>query len=101
MKALSVRQPWASMIARGEKQIEFRSWATSYRGPLLIVASKSPRIEGLPAGQAVATATLVGCYRTGDETGNGSDFGWALENVQPIGPFPVKGQLGLYEVEMP
>jgi len=30
--ALSVRQPWAELILRGEKQIEVRTWSTNYRG---------------------------------------------------------------------
>jgi hypothetical protein len=38
MKTLSVRQPWASLIVSGAKDCENRSWATSYRGPLLIHA---------------------------------------------------------------
>ncbi len=41
MKALSLTQPWASLVAKGAKKIETRSWATSYRGPLAIHASKS------------------------------------------------------------
>jgi hypothetical protein len=32
MKALSIRQPWASLIVAGYKDIENRSWRTSYRG---------------------------------------------------------------------
>jgi hypothetical protein len=40
MKAISLWQPWASAIALGAKTIETRSWATSYRGPLLIHAAK-------------------------------------------------------------
>jgi hypothetical protein len=40
MKVLSLIQPWASLIAFDEKHIETRSWATKYRGPLLIHASK-------------------------------------------------------------
>lgn len=43
MKALSIMQPWATLIAQGAKRIETRSWETSYRGPLAIHASK-----GLP-----------------------------------------------------
>ncbi|MBC9783509.1 ASCH domain-containing protein [Heliobacterium chlorum] len=39
MKALSLLQPWASLIAIGAKKIETRSWATKYRGPLAIHAS--------------------------------------------------------------
>ncbi len=45
MKALSAKQPWANLIAAGEKTIETRTWATRYRGPLLIVSSRRPRIE--------------------------------------------------------
>lgn len=41
MKALSVRQPWAWLIGKGWKDVENRSWATSYRGRLYIHASKS------------------------------------------------------------
>jgi hypothetical protein len=47
MKALSVWEPWASMIASGVKTIETRSWQTSYRGQFLeeerswIVSSKT------------------------------------------------------------
>lgn len=39
MKALTVHQPWASLIALGHKRIETRSWSTSYRGPLAIHAA--------------------------------------------------------------
>lgn len=42
MKALSVKQPWASLIVSGLKDIENRSWSTNYRGPILIHASKVP-----------------------------------------------------------
>ena len=40
MKALTLTQPWATLVAIGAKRIETRSWSTSYRGPLLIHAAK-------------------------------------------------------------
>lgn len=40
MKALSLTQPYATLVAIGAKQIETRSWSTSYRGPLAIHAAK-------------------------------------------------------------
>lgn len=40
MKAITIWQPWASLIMLGKKTIETRSWATSYRGPLAIHAAK-------------------------------------------------------------
>jgi hypothetical protein len=38
VKALTVRQPWASLIALDAKRIETRGWSTSHRGPLAIHA---------------------------------------------------------------
>ena len=40
MKALSLWEPWASLIALGPKKIEIRNWNTGYRGDLLICAAK-------------------------------------------------------------
>lgn len=45
MKALTLWQPWASLVALGVKTIETRSWSTSHRGPLAIHASKHPISE--------------------------------------------------------
>lgn len=41
MKAISLTQPWATLIAIGAKRIETRSWNTAYRGRLAIHASKN------------------------------------------------------------
>jgi len=41
MKALSIRQPFAALIADGQKRLEIRSWQTDYRGPLLICAAQA------------------------------------------------------------
>ena len=40
MKALTLTQPWATLVAIGDKKIETRSWNTNYRGPLAIHAAK-------------------------------------------------------------
>jgi len=40
IRALTLTQPWATLVALGAKQIETRSWGTSYRGPLAIHAAK-------------------------------------------------------------
>lgn len=43
VKALTLWQPWASLVAMGEKLVETRSWATAYRGELAIhSAQKKP-----------------------------------------------------------
>ena len=38
MKALTIKQPWASLIVNGYKEYEFRSWKINYRGKILIHA---------------------------------------------------------------
>lgn len=62
MKALTIRQPWASLIAVGAKSIETRSWPTKYRGELLIHAGlvRPERGEDAPK--------WVGPYMTGEWT---------------------------------
>jgi hypothetical protein len=106
MKALSVQQPWASLIASGRKTIETRKWKTDYRGDLLIVSSKRPKIE--PAGCALAIVRLVNCRPMTPEDEAASccslypgAYAWELGSVRAIEPFPVKGRLGLYEVALP
>ena len=103
MKALSVKQPWANMIASGEKTIETRKWFTDYRGLLLIVSSRKPSID--PAGCVVAIAKLTDCRlmtREDEEEAccewyHGA-YAWVLTNIRKVEPFSVKGQLGIFEV---
>lgn len=81
MKALSLLQPWASLVVIGAKQIETRSWSTAYRGPLLIHASKGKAGEifaqdapfkkyianfrQLPFGYIIGMVTLTDVVRIG------------------------------------
>jgi len=108
MKAISLHQPWASMIASGKKTIETRRWPTRYRGDLLIVSSKQPIVPGLPSGKALCIVELYGCerFRIYHEpqaccqwfpTG----YAWLLRNIRPIEPFAVRGSQGFYEVDLP
>ena len=41
MKAITIKEPWASLIINGYKEYEFRSWKTNYRGKILIHAGKT------------------------------------------------------------
>lgn len=125
MKAISLTQPYATLIALGAKKIETRSWSTSYRGPLAIHAAKNmplwakmacfePQfmrfLEGhaLPLGWVIAVCNLTNCKRiTPDNTPGEPEFSfgdytpgrwmWTLENVKEIKPVAVKGKLGLWE----
>lgn len=51
MKALSIKQPWASLIAHGIKDIENRTWRTHFRGKIYIHAS------GVPSGRITQLLT--------------------------------------------
>lgn len=102
VKALSVKQPWANMIASGRKTIETRRWSTKYRGPLLIISSRQPRIE--PYGCAVAVARLKECRpmtRTDERDAccpvYSDAVAWVLEDVRPVAPMPARGSLGVFE----
>lgn len=53
MKAITLTQPWATLVAIGAKQIETRSWATSYRGPLAIHAAANYGRGGAKAHKAL------------------------------------------------
>ena len=102
MKALSLRQPWASLIAEGRKTIETRTWRTRYRGPLAIHASARPFAD-LPAGGILAVAWLSGCRpmtKADEEQAcialyDGA-YAWLLANVQPVPLISCKGRLGLW-----
>lgn len=99
MKALTLRQPWASLIAQGKKTIETRTWYTHYRGPLLIAASK-------PDGCLVCRCTLADCrpMMAADEDAAccavyPGAWAWVLTDITPVDPVPVQGRLRLFEVD--
>jgi hypothetical protein len=119
IKALSIKPPWIELILSGRKIIEVRSWKTNYRGPLLLVSSKSLDPYGasrfpysdnlLPAlrGHAVGVCWLGECsmmtscheWKALCDYYHGL-YSWFLRGVKPIKPFPVRGRLRLFEVEV-
>ena len=63
MKAITLTQPWASLVALGEKKIETRSWRTYHRGRLAVSSAKAfPRwaremcLPGTPIGNYLLSA---------------------------------------------
>ena len=62
-KALTLTQPWATLVVLGEKLWETRSWRTKYRGPLAIHAAKSfPRSAKRMAETNAYYVTTLGKY---------------------------------------
>jgi len=116
MKCLSVWQPWAELIVMGLKDVENRTWARDYRGPLLIHAGRSMRVEDLAYaakrygvevdrsalrfGAILGAVDLVDCRRKRTSIWHEPGYiGWYFENPRRLlTPIPYKGQLGLFEV---
>ena len=116
-RVLTVQQPWATLIALGEKPTEYRSWPTSYRGTLAIASSKgfpknrrqqceepwakrklrkhNVKVDDLPLGKILCLTTLVECHKLED------GYGFALKNikkfVKPISIPPGGFHLGLWK----
>ena len=77
MKALTIKEPWATLIIDGYKEYEFRSWKTNYRGKILIHAGKSlergraKKFKGYnleySCGEIIGEAELVDCIKVTEE----------------------------------
>ncbi|MBV5334198.1 MAG: ASCH domain-containing protein [Sulfuricurvum sp.] len=113
MKSLSIKQPWAEMIRLGQKTLEIRSWQTSYRGDLLICSSakQDSSFETLPRSVLLGHALyIVELYdikpmSRADEPSACCDyspglFAWHFRNIREIKPLPVKGKLGIFELDI-
>ena len=97
MRALSIRQPYAELILRGVKTIEYRSRPTKIIGErFYIYASKGQETKrlrdvetkwleqpDLPRGVIVGTAVISHCTNGGPPTGH-SAYHWHLTDVQRI-----------------
>ena len=127
MKALTIKQPWATLIMQGDKRFEFRSWQTKYRGDLLIHAGKGidkeamKRLEKyLPAklsyGKILGKVKLVDCIKMSPEfkelllkensdiytkSSFQENYGWQVSYVEVFeNPIDAKGHLSLWEFKM-
>lgn len=129
MKVLTIKQPFASLIAEGYKEYEFRTWKTKYRGDILIHAGKGidkeamKRYEHLnleyPSGKIIAKATITDCVPITDQmkeylkendplvyygaihksNKDKTDYGFKLENIQKIEPIDAVGKLSFWEID--
>jgi ASCH domain-containing protein len=109
VRAITIRQPWAELIVRGDKDVENRSWRTNHRGPLLIHAGGSVNRgsfakHGVPEdaerSAIIGIVEVVDCTqeRTSSWHEEGS-WGWYLKRARRFRkPVPMKGRRGLFEV---
>lgn len=113
MRVLTIKQPWVGCIFDRGKDVENRSWSTSYRGPLVIHAgaarSRTDDAKEVTDGSGdawlrghiIGAVTLVDCVQ--NSTSKWADKGawhWVLHNPRMLTqPLPLKGRLGLWSLD--
>lgn len=124
MKVLTLKQPWATLVAEGIKKYEFRTWKTNYRGKILIHAGagidkkemekfKNLNLE-YPSKRIIAEVEIEDCLELDDELNQkiisenniayGSKirtgYAWKLKNVNKIqSNTQINGKLGLWNID--
>lgn len=129
MRVLSVKEPFATLIASGYKCIETRSWKTNYRGELFIHASGksidkkyledsyiSKIIDGLKMnyGNIICKVNLVDCIYMDEKfiekiKQNNKEYqlgvyeigryAWIIDNIELIYPIKAKGKLNIWKYD--
>jgi len=117
MKALSIRQPWAWLIVQGFKDVENRSWKTSYRGMFLIHAGYIfdqqgydyvrnemgmylPSQEKFKRGGIIGIGEIVDCVTNSPSLWFYGPYGLVLRNVRLLPFMPLPGKPGFFDVEI-
>jgi len=109
MKVLTVRQPWASLIVAGIKDVENRPWRTRYRGKLGIHAGARVDEEAMnryshlvedsiPLGALIGSVVLVGCVQNSrSQWAVKGQWHWLLDQPRQLRqPRWMSGRLGLW-----
>jgi len=125
MKALTVREPWASLIINGYKKYEFRSWKTNYRGKILIHSGQNIEKNNIKrfekynleyiSGAIIGEVELTDCVLVDEnlekklikdnpevykKTDNPRKYAWKFDKIVKYNnPIFVKGQLGLWNYD--
>lgn len=127
MKVITVKQPFATLIVKGVKQYEFRTWKTKYRGDILIHAGKGVDKKALarfkhfgfdyPSGCILGSVTIVDCVKMDEKmreilAGKNKEvygsiikhtewegYGFQLKNAKEMEPIYINGHLSFWEYE--
>ncbi|MBP8055165.1 MAG: DUF4326 domain-containing protein [Chloroflexi bacterium] len=131
--ALSIQQPWAWLIIRPDitdpaeraaayaagiiKDIENRTWATNFRGRVLVHTGKAvdkdaypylarefpwlkvPRPEELPTGGIVGVVEITDCVRQSRSRWFGGEYGFVLAEAMPLPYKAMPGKLKFFHCE--
>ena len=117
MKALSIRQPWASMIILGHKDVENRNWQGKHRGTLFIHASKTwdqkgadwitdrfPHLEKevlqskYQRGGLIGSVVMTACISYSNSPWFFGKWGFVFIDPKPMKFMPCPGSLNFFDV---
>lgn len=124
MKVITLKQPWATLVAEGLKKYEFRSWKFNYRGEILIHAGKGidkdamKKFEHLnlnyPHSKIIAKVKILDCIELNDEINKQiieeneliyghkyyrTEYAWKLELIEKINDeTEVSGKQGIWNI---
>ena len=121
MKVITIKQPWASLIAYGYKEYEFRSWKTNYRGEIYIHSSKTIDKKAMikfsnldidfACGKIIAKANIIDCVLITDEIKKNlckknkdiystcDIYGFKLENIELYDGIYINGKLSIWNLK--
>ena len=129
MKAITILEPWATLICEGKKTVETRNWETDYRGKILIHTSKRNMpdlyyeqylmenfveheihrgciigevelVDIIPFNEALKKILSENRIVDFVTVERNSHYAWILKSAKLYEqPIPAKGSLGLWEYE--
>ncbi len=126
MRVITLKQPWATLVAEGLKKYEFRSWKLNYRGEILIHAGKGvdedamKKFEHLnlkyPQSKIVAKVKILDCIELNDKINkqiieenelvyghkyNRTGYAWKLELIEKINNSKkISGKQGIWNIDL-
>ena len=93
MKALTIKQPWASLIIHGIKDVENRSWNTKFRGKFLIHSSKTFDTDATLTKRQVDLCVSKGFLKQNDD----GSWDWKIDFPRGV----ILGECNLIDVMPP
>lgn len=108
---MTVKQPWAGLIIRGDKTVENRSRKTNIRGRIAIHAGRSIDRGGIDfcaansiplpdmrTGEIIGTVEIIDSVTHSDSIFFRGPHGYLLANPASCAPIPIRGMLGFFDV---
>ena len=123
-RVITLKQPWASLVANGLKLYEFRKMNYSYRGKIYIHAGKGVDKEALekfknlnleyPQSRILAKVEIIDCIKIDEEFNNyinnlnspiygkkkRTGYAWKLDNIEKVNfDKEIQGKQGIWYID--